>query len=104
MDEVEFIWQKKNFGNFAYGNKNLTFASCVSHELIAFFTGTFVVYWHQNFGPMVFAWGTLAISYTKNQALRQSNDHLLFFAKHQIVIVLLLDLKEVVYFKCYWVN
>lgn len=34
--------EKKNFGNFAYGNKNLTFASCVSHELIAFFTGTFV--------------------------------------------------------------
>eukprot|EP00093_Oithona_nana_P008987 08987.XXX_150319_149946_1 [CDS] Oithona nana genome sequencing. len=32
----------------------------------------FAVYWHQNFGPMIFAWGTLAIAYTKNQALRQN--------------------------------
>ena len=34
--------------------------------------GTFVVYWHQNFGPTIFAWGFLTISYSKNPALRKS--------------------------------
>ena len=72
-----------------------------------FFLGTFVVYWHQNFGPMIFAWGTLAIAYTKNRALRQSNVTFpVFFTKHQIIDTLSLDLKEVrddIYFACCWV-
>ena len=40
--------------------------------------GTLVVYWHQNFGPMLFAWGFLTISYSRNPALRKSRIHSTF--------------------------
>ena len=35
--------------------------------------GTFVVYWHQDFAPMLFAWGFLALSFYKNMHLRTRN-------------------------------
>ena len=67
-----------------------TFVSSLFFELKQIyrcsFLGIFVVYWHQNFGPMFFAWGTLMIAYAKNRALRQSKlTFLLFYAKHQII-------------------
>ena len=54
------------------------------------FSDIFVVYWHQNFGPMIIAWGALIIAYAKNRALIQSNlIFLLFFAEHQIILIYL---------------
>ena len=40
-------------------------------KIFTFFSDIFVVYWHQNFGPMIIAWGALIIAYAKNRALRQ---------------------------------
>ena len=34
--------------------------------------GTFMVYWHNNLGPMLFVWSFLALTYIKNPALVQS--------------------------------
>ena len=35
-------------------------------------TGTFVVYWHNNFGPIIYVWVFLALAYFKNPLLVQS--------------------------------
>ena len=34
--------------------------------------GTFMAYWHNNLGPMLFIWTFLALTYLKNPALLQS--------------------------------
>ena len=34
--------------------------------------GTFMAYWHNNLGPMLFIWTFLALTYIKNPALLQS--------------------------------
>ena len=55
--------------------------------------GTFMAYWHNNLGPMLFIWTFLALTYIKNPALLQS-EYFFLMEQLQFFNSIFSDLKE----------